>query len=305
MRVLITGGAGFIGSHIVELLLEHGHDVAVIDNLSTGKEENVPKGARLYPVDLTSWRIQEVLAAERPEVIIHQAAQIDVRRSVENPAMDARVNIIGSINLLEHAREFGVQKVVYASSAAVYGNPLSVPVAEDHPILATSPYGVSKYVVERYLYVYRELYGIDFTVLRYANVYGPRQDPLGEGGVVAIFTHRLAKGLPVTIFGDGEQTRDYVYVGDVARANLLALTQGGGEVVNISCAREVSVNQLLQIMQDVTGVQATVHWAPKRPGEIDRSALANDRARRVLGWRPSVTLAEGIERVFAYERASL
>lgn len=304
MRVLVTGGAGFIGSHVVERLLEEGHDVSVVDNLSTGDESNVAPGARLYRVDITSPEIGEVMAAERPEVVIHHAAQIDVRRSVADPIFDARVNILGSINLLEHARRAGTRKIVYASSAAVYGNPLYVPVDEDHPILATSPYGASKYTVEKYLYLYRELYGLDFTVLRYANVYGPRQDPLGEGGVVAIFTHRLAHGLPVTIFGDGEQTRDYVYVGDVALANVLALTAGGGQVVNISCSQEVSVNQLLQAMQEVAGVQAEVEWAPERPGEIRRSALSNRRAQEALGWRPTITLRQGLERVYAYEKVS-
>lgn len=305
MRVLVTGGAGFIGSHVVELLLESGHDVSVVDNLSTGVERNVPSGARLYRVDITSAALAEVMATEEPEVVIHHAAQIDVRRSVEDPAFDAAVNILGSINLLEHARRTGVRKIVYASSAAVYGNPLYVPVDEEHPILATSPYGASKYTVEKYLYLYRELYGLDFTVLRYANVYGPRQDPLGEGGVVAIFTHRLAHGLPVTVFGDGEQTRDYVYVGDIARANLLALTAGGGQVVNVGCGREVSVNQLLRAMLEVTGVRAEVEWAPERPGEIRRSALANRRAQEALGWRPTLTLHEGLERVYAYEKISL
>lgn len=305
MRVLVTGGAGFIGSHIVELLVENGHDVAVIDNLSTGSESNIPAGVRLYRADISSSEIGEVFSEERPEVVIHQAAQIDVRRSVSDPIFDARINILGSINLLEHARLNGVRKVVYASSAAVYGNPLTVPVEEDHPILATSPYGASKYTVEKYLYLYRELYGLDFTALRYANVYGPRQDPLGEGGVVAIFTHRLVKGLPVTIFGDGEQTRDYVYVGDIALANLLALTAGGGEVVNIGCGEEVSVNHLLSVMQEVAGIQATVEWAPERPGEIRRSALANHRAQRALGWRPTLSLREGLERVYEYEKISL
>lgn len=305
MRVLVTGGAGFIGSHIVELLIEHGNDVAVLDNLSTGAEENLPPGVRLYKTDISSPGIRDVFAAERPEVVIHHAAQIDVRRSVEDPLADAQVNILGSINLLEQARLAGVRKVVYASSAAVYGNPLTVPVTEEHPILATSPYGASKYTVEKYLYLYRQLYGLDYTVLRYANVYGPRQDPLGEGGVVAIFSHRIAKGLPVTIFGDGEQTRDYIYVGDVARANLLALTAGDGEVVNIGCGEEVSVNRLLDVMQEVAGTEVTVVQAPERPGEIRRSALANSRARRALGWSPTLSLREGLERVYTYERITL
>lgn len=305
MRVLVTGGAGFIGSHIVQRLLEHGHDVAVLDNFSRGKEENLPPGVRLYRADITSWEIGEIFAKEQPECVIHQAAQIDVRRSVADPVTDASVNILGSINLLEQCRRTGVRKVVYASSAAVYGDPQILPVPEEHPILATSGYGVSKHTVEHYLEVYRRLYGLDYTVLRYANVYGPRQDPLGEGGVVAIFAYRIARRLAVTVFGDGEQTRDYVYVGDVADANLLALTQGSGEVLNVSTGVEVSVNQLLEILQELAGRKVEVQYAPERPGEIRRSALDNARARRVLGWRPQVSLRQGLEQVLAYEMSRL
>ena len=305
MRVLVTGGAGFIGSHIVRRLMEHGHDVAVLDNLSRGREENLPRGVRFYRADVTSWEIGEIFAKEEPECVVHQAAQIDVRRSVADPAMDARVNIIGSINLLEHCRKTGVRKVVYASSAAVYGDPQILPVPEEHPILATSGYGVSKHTVEHYLEVYRKLYGLDYTVLRYANVYGPRQDPLGEGGVVAIFSHRIARRLAVTIFGDGEQTRDYVFAGDVAEANALALTKAGGEVLNISTGVEVSVNQLLRALEELSGRKAEVRHAPERPGEIRRSALDNSRARRSLGWVPKVPLSEGLEQVLAYEMSRL
>lgn len=305
MRVLVTGGAGFIGSHVVERLIEHGCDVAVLDNLSTGREENLPRGTRLYRADVTSWEIGEIFERERPECVIHQAAQIDVRKSVADPVFDAKVNILGSINLLEQCRRTGVRKVIYASSAAVYGDPQTVPVSEEHPILALSGYGVSKHTVEHYLEVYRELYGLDYTVLRYANVYGPRQDPLGEGGVVAIFTHRIARRLPVTIYGDGEQTRDYVYVGDVAEANLLALTRGGAQILNVSTGIEVSVNQLVSTLQELAGREVEVHYASERPGEIRRSALDNSRACRALEWAPRVSLRKGLQEVLAYEMSRL
>ncbi|MBO2521850.1 MAG: UDP-glucose 4-epimerase [Firmicutes bacterium] len=305
MRVLVTGGAGFIGSHIVERLLEQGHDVSVIDNLSTGREENLPRGVRLYRIDVTSPDIGEVFAKEKPECVVHQAAQVDVRKSVADPALDASVNVLGSINLLEHCRRAGVRKVVYASTAAVYGNPRTVPVPEDHPIQPASGYGISKYTVEQYLEVYRQLYQLDYTILRYANVYGPRQDPFGEGGVVAIFAHRIARRQPVTVFGDGQQTRDFVYAGDVAEANLLALDGGSGGVFNISTGAEVSVSRLIALFEGLTGHKAEVRHAPERPGEIQRSALDNRRAREVLGWSPRVSLDAGLEKLLAYEMSRL
>lgn len=300
MRVLVTGGAGFIGSHIVEHLIDEGHDVCVLDNLSTGRKEHLPKGIPFYQLDIASDSLDPAFARFKPDCVVHAAAHIDVSNSVSHPKQDARINIEGSINLLEACKKFDVRKVVYSSSAAVYGDPLELPVPESHPIQATSPYGVSKHVVEHYLYVYRQLYGIEYTALRYANVYGPRQDPLGEGGVVAIFTHRLARDEDVTIYGDGEQTRDYVYVGDVARANLLALTKGDGEIVNISCSTETSVNDLFELVRKATGSRGNAVRAPKRPGEIQRSVLANHRAQEVLGWTPQVPLDQGLLWVAGY-----
>lgn len=303
MKVLVTGGAGFIGSHIVDLLLAHGAQVAVVDDLSTGMEERLPRGVPLYRMGIESPELEAVFREVRPEYVIHQAAQIDVRRSVEDPEADAQVNIVGTIRVLENCRRFGVRKVVYASSAAVYGDPRRLPVDEEHPILPTSGYGVSKHTVEHYLSVYRALYGIDFTALRYANVYGPRQVPAGEGGVVAIFSHRMVRGESVTIYGDGEQTRDLVYVDDVARANVQALTRGGGAIVNVSCARETSVNTLFRLIKEATGSHSRAEHAPERPGEIRRSCLANARARELLDWEPEVPLEEGLERTIAYERS--
>lgn len=304
MRVLVTGGAGFIGSHIVDLLVQHGAHVAVVDNLSRGVKDRLPEGVSFYQVGIESPRLHEVFAEIRPEYVIHQAAQVDVRRSVKDPEADAWINILGSIRLLECCRRFGVRKVVYASSAAVYGDPVQVPVDEDHPILATSAYGVSKHTVEHYLFVYRALYGIDYAALRYSNVYGPRQDPSGDGGVVAIFAHRIVRGEPVTIYGDGEQTRDLVYVEDVARANLLALTRGEGVVVNVSCGRETSVNALFRMLKEAAGSASRAEHAPERPGEIRRSCLANRKAQELLGWKPEVSLEEGLERTVAYARSA-
>ena len=305
MRVLVTGGAGFIGSHIVDLLIDGGHSVAVVDNLSGGKAERVPRGVRLYRADIAEPELGEVFERERPEAVIHQAAQVSVACSVRDPMSDARVNVIGSLNLLEQCKAHGVRKVIFASSAAVYGDPVSLPVDEEHPARPSSPYGASKYSVEEYLRIYRELYGLDYTALRYSNVYGPGQDAQGEGGVVAIFTHRVVRGEPVEIHGDGEQTRDLVYVRDVARANVLALERGGGERINVSCGTETSVKELVRSLGRLVGRDLVVRHGPPRAGDIRRSVLANEKAVRLLGWRPEVTLESGLKEVLAYESASV
>ena len=302
-RVMVTGGAGFIGSHIVEELLAAGHEVSVVDNLQTGSEAWLPAGVAFYRISILDEALCDVMAEAAPEYVIHQAAQVNVARSVEDSAWDAQVNIVGSLRLLEACRKHGVRKVIYASSAAVYGEPRALPLVEDHPVAPLSPYGVSKHTVEHYLEVYRRLYGLNYTVLRYANVYGPRQDAQGEGGVVAIFTYRIVRGLGVTIDGSGEQTRDLVYVGDVARANVLALTAGDGEILNVSMGVETSVNRLLAAIEEAVGRRAEVRHGPPRPGDIVRSVLANGRARRVLGWEPRVSLAEGLQAVVTFEQA--
>ena len=302
-RVMVTGGAGFIGSHIVEELLAAGHEVSVVDNLQTGSEAWLPAGVAFYRISILDEALCDVMAEAAPEYVIHQAAQVNVARSVEDSARDAQVNIVGSLRLLEACRKHGVRKVIYASSAAVYGEPRALPLVEDHPVAPLSPYGVSKHTVEHYLEVYRRLYGLNYTVLRYANVYGPRQDAQGEGGVVAIFTYRIVRGLGVTIDGSGEQTRDLVYVGDVARANVLALTAGDGEILNVSMGVETSVNRLLAAIEEAVGRRAEVRHGPPRPGDIVRSVLANGRARRVLGWEPRVSLADGLQAVVTFEQA--
>lgn len=295
MRVLVTGGAGFIGSHIVDALLAGGFRVCVLDNLSTGKLENLNPGVNFYHGDLRDKELlREIMERERPGVVIHQAAQASVPRSIKDPGCDAGVNVLGSINLLEACRQYGVRKVIYASSAAVYGNPKYLPLDEGHPAELLSPYGISKYTVEHYLKVYKSLYGLDFTVLRYANVYGPRQDAAGEGGVVAIFADRLLKGTQPEIYGDGEQTRDFVYVKDVAAANVAALDRAGGEVLNISTGVATSVNKLLAVMKEIAGSSAEARYCPERPGDIRHSYLDNSRAKRLLGWRPRFGLREGL-----------
>lgn len=293
-RILVTGGAGFIGSNITDLLVCEGFDVTVVDNLSTGKRENLNPQARFYQCDITSDELHSVIDEVRPECVIHHAAQIDVRRSVTDPAMDAQVNIVGSINLLEACRRSGVRKVIYSSSAALYGDPQYLPVDEDHPVLPNSQYGVSKHAVEHYLSVYRSVYGLEYTVLRYANVYGPRQDPQGDGGVAAIFTHRVKNGQVCTIFGDGHQTRDFVYVRDVARANLLALDRGDGMILNVGSQHETSITELVHLLSSVLDRDVDVDYSPERAGEVSRSVLSNARIKEALGWEPHYDLYSGI-----------
>jgi UDP-glucose 4-epimerase len=300
MKVLVTGGAGFIGSHIVDQLISEGHKVVVVDNISTGRKEQIHPEAVFYHVDITRPELKDVFHKERPDAVIHQAAQIQVNTSVEDPAFDATVNILGTINVLEACRETGVRKVVYASSAAVYGNPEYLPLDENHPVRPLSGYGVSKYTVEHYLAVYSHLYGISFTALRYANVYGIRQVPHGEGGVISIIIDRVLRDEPMTVFGDGEQTRDYIFVEDVARANLAALTAGDGEILNIGTGRQASLNEVLRLFGEIAGREIPAEYGPERPGDIKHSVFDNSRARRVLGWEPKVSLEEGLRKTYEY-----
>ncbi|NPV93449.1 MAG: SDR family oxidoreductase [Firmicutes bacterium] len=299
---MVTGGAGFIGSHIVDRLIDTGAEVVVVDNLSTGKRENVNLRAQFYEVDITRPELFDVFAAERPAFVIHQAAQINVPKSLADPVFDAEVNILGTLRVLEGCRRFQVQKIVYASSAAAYGTPASLPVDERHPVAPISYYGISKHSPEHYFPVYRELYGLRYTILRYANVYGIRQDPQGEGGVVSIFTDRLLRGVPPTIYGDGEQTRDFIYVADVAEANLLAIEKGDGETLNISGHRQTTINELLALMNRLAGTNLAPVYADERPGDIRHSVLDNARAVEVLGWRPRYTLEDGLRETLAYYR---
>lgn len=300
-RVLLTGGAGFIGSHVAEAYLREGIEVAVVDDLSSGRQENLPEGARFYRVDVRDRvGLEEVFKAERPEVVNHHAAQIDVRRSVEDPVFDASVNVVGSLNLLELSVKYGVSRFVFASTGgAIYGEPKDLPADESTPPAPLSPYGTSKLCVENYLGYYHRVWGLNYVSLRYGNVYGPRQDPHGEAGVVAIFCGRILSGKPCVVFGDGTQTRDYVYVEDVARVNVLALTSPVG-VFNVGTGLRTSVLDLLKALKAVSGREVAVEFAPERRGEVKHISLCGERARRVLGFSPSVGLEEGIRRTFAY-----
>jgi len=322
MRVLVTGGAGFIGSHIVDAYVAAGHEVWVIDDLSRGKPENVNRAAGFRRMDLRSPELPGFLRQHRFDCINHHAAQIDVRVSVADPVRDATVNVLGSLNLLEAARVCKVPRLIFASTGgAIYGEQRQFPAAEEHPTAPLSPYGVAKLSVEHYLDYYRQVHGLHPVVLRYANVYGPRQDPAGEAGVVAIFCDRVLRQQRLIVYGDGEQTRDYVYVGDVARANLLALQcephgnrnngkaasqsgDGGGLAFNISTGIETSVNALVATLFVAADADSALTYQPARPGEQRRSVIAPGRAERALGWRATTSLAEGLAKTLAWLRAT-
>jgi len=300
-RILITGGAGFIGSTIADLFLGAGWDVAVLDDLSSGKRDNVPAGARFYPVDVRSAAAHEVVAKERPQVICHHAAQIDVRRSMADPRFDADVNVGGLLNLMQAAVDArSVEHVLFASSGgATYGDTDDVPTPESHPQRPVSHYGAAKAASELYLGVYRANFGIPFAALRYSNVYGPRQDPHGEAGVVAIFCGRLLDGKACTVFGDGKQTRDYVFAGDVARANLLAAERRFDGALNVGTGVETDVVELYQHLARAAGVSRPPEHAPARLGEQRRSCI-DPAAAGAVGWRPEVALADGLARTFEW-----
>ena len=308
MHVLLTGGAGFVGSHACRRLLAAGHSVTVVDNLATGRAEAVPAGARLVVEDIASLDLMGLARDLRPDAVVHLAAQISVSHSVADPLADARTNIQGTINVLEAARASGARRIVFASSAAVYGMPDQLPVTEETPVAPISPYGLSKATAESYIRTLGARYGIAHAILRFANVYGPGQTPEGEAGVVAIFCDKVLKGVAPTIFGDGLQTRDFVYVGDVAEAILLALESNRPALTaHVSTATEVSVNQLWALCRQAAERLASPErasqirtlepvYGPERPGDIRFSALDNRRIAEMLGWRPQVALAEGLMR---------
>ena len=296
MRILVTGGAGFIASHIVDRYIELGHTVSVVDDLSTGSRENLNLEATFYEVDIRdSDALDAVFKRERPDVVNHHAAQIDVRRSTREPAFDAEVNIVGSINILEAMVRNGVRRIIYASTGgAIYGEPELLPVTEEHPVRPISQYGISKHTVEHYLYLYSCNYGLEYVSLRYPNLYGPRQNPKGEAGVVAIFTALMLEGKTPTIYGDGEQLRDYVYVGDVVDANVEALERGSNICVNIGTGVGVSVNRIFAELAEITGFGGEVEYKPARKGEVKRIYLDPARARELLGWSAKTSLRDGL-----------
>lgn len=294
MKVLVTGGAGFIGSHLVDRLLEGGHSVAVIDNLSTGKKENLNPKAEFYELHIQSADLPGVFEKQEPEAVFHFAAQIDVRKSVEDPFFDAKTNVLGTINVLECCRKTGVRKVVFASSGGVIYGDTDCPASEDTFPKPLSPYGVAKLACEGYLRCYSEWHSLKYVALRYANVYGPRQDPLGEAGVVAIFSNKLLRGETPVLYGLGKLVRDYVYVDDAARAALLAMEKGRDEVINIGTGIGTSVNELFTQLKEITGFEGDPSYEPKRAGELETNLLNPGRAKEVLDWTPQVSLQEGL-----------
>lgn len=302
VKILVTGGAGFIGSHVVDAFIEAGHEVAVVDNLATGDPAWVHSKARPYFVDLRSARLGEVFEAERPDAVAHVAAQAAVGRSVTDPGFDASVNILGGLNLLDCCRRHRVRRVIYSSSGgAGYGDTDVIPTPEGHPTFPASPYGITKIAMEHYVAVWSAIHGGSGISLRYANVYGPRQNPSGEAGVVAIFCHRLLTGQTPIINGDGAQTRDFVYVEDVAIANVRAVERPDATgPVNIGTGVETSVNDVYARLVRASGLRAEAHHGPARPGEQRRSCLSPALAARMLGWRPSVSLDDGLARTFEF-----
>jgi UDP-glucose 4-epimerase len=305
MRVLVTGGAGFIGSHLSDAFLDAGHEVLVLDDLSSGRRENVPRGATVVQQDIRAPEVREVFSRFRPDVLCHHAAQMDVRRSVADPAFDADVNVVGTLRLLELCREHGTHRILFASTGgAIYGYQDVYPAPEEHPTRPVSPYGVAKLSVEGYLHFYTVEYGFAATCLRYANVYGPRQNPHGEAGVVAIFSQKLLAGGTPTIYGLGAQTRDFVYVGDVVQANVLALEKGLTGSYNVGTGVETSVNDLYESIRSAAGQERPAERAPARPGEQLRSCLDSSKLEKATGWRPRTSLTVGIARTVDYFRTT-
>ena len=304
MKILVTGGAGFIGSHVVDTFIANGHEVVVVDDLSTGRRSNLNPAATFYQIDIRSDQLGEVFEKEKPQVVDHHAAQMDVRRSVVDPLFDADVNVLGSIKLIELARQYNVERFIYISTGgAVYGEPEYLPCDENHPINPICPYGASKHTVEHYLYMYHELYDLDYVVLRYPNVYGPRQDPHGEAGVVAIFTGLMLNGEPVVINGDGDQERDFVFVGDCARGNLLALTtENSNTIFNLGEGKPTTVNDVYRELKQITDYQLSADHGPAKVGETRRIYLEAKKAAEELDWQPSVGLNEGLTETVEYFR---
>lgn len=307
MKIAVTGGAGFIGSHIVDAYIAEGHDVVVLDNFSTGKKENVNKQASVEKVDITdAAKIRKIFEKEKFDIVNHHAAQANVRLSVDNPVHDASINILGSINVYEAARFTGVKKVVFASSGgAVYGEQRYFPADEKHPKRPYSPYGVSKHANEKYLVYYKMVYGVEDVILRYTNVYGPRQNPLGEAGVVAIFTEKMLKNEQPIINGDGTQTRDYVYVDDIVKANVLALTDKARGIYNCSTGVEYSVNTIFQLLKLRTMSNCKIVYGPGKIGEQKRSVCSHRKIEKSLGWKPEFDVEKGIGRTVEWFRSTM
>jgi UDP-glucose 4-epimerase len=306
MRILVTGGAGFIGSHVADRFIERGHEVAVLDDLSTGFRTFLNPAARFHEVDLTDApAVEQCIAEFEPEVVDHHAAQIDVRKSVDDPVFDASTNVLGALRLLEACTRHGVRKFIYASTGgALYGEGRQLPATEDHPVNPESPYGVSKHTLEHYLYLWELLHGLDYTILRYPNVFGPRQNPHGEAGVNAIFIGLMLQGKRPRIFGTGEQVRDYLYVMDVVEANELALAKGSGAMVNLGTGIGTSVNGIFRELKAILGFTGEPIYEAPRPGEVQRIYLDAARAREVLEWTPRTSFRDGLIQTVEWSRCT-
>jgi UDP-glucose 4-epimerase len=306
MKVLVTGGAGFIGSHLVDRLILEGHEAVVVDNLVTGKRRNINRAARFYKVDVQSWRLERVFRNERPNVVMHLAAQMDVRKSVEDPMFDAQVNVLGTLNVLQQAVKHGVRKVIFSSSGgAIYGEQETYPAPETHVLRPLSPYGLSKLCGEQYLSYFQRVSGLQAVSLRYANVYGPRQDPEGEAGVVAIFIQKMLNNEQAVINGNGRQTRDFVFVEDVVEANLAMMGQETQGTYNVGTGVETSINDLFRILVQHTGSTCKEMHGPAKKGEQARSVIDSTKLRQEVSWEPKADLSEGLKKTVEYFRARM
>lgn len=301
LKILVTGGAGFIGSQVADAFIADGHAVCIIDNLSTGNEKNINPKAKFYKKNINAVDIINIFEKEKFDVVNHHAAQIDVRKSVRDPIFDANINIIGTINLLQSCIKTGVRKFMFASTGgAIYGEQEYFPADEDHPTIPVSPYGITKLTIEKYLFFYKNEYGLNYTILRYANVYGPRQNPLGEAGVVAIFTNKLLRNENPTINGNGRQTRDYVFVEDVVKANVLNLNNNSSAIFNVGTGIETNVNEIFLKLNEISGGIAEEKHGPPAKGEQLRSVITSDKLYKKFNWKPSVKINEGLKMTYDY-----
>lgn len=300
MKILVTGGAGFIGSHIVDRYISLGHEVAVADNLSTGKREFVNPKAKFYKMDIGDPKLKDIFRIEQPDIVNHHAAQIDIPKSVDDPVYDAQVNIMGSLSIIQYSKEYGVKKIIFASSGgAVYGRPNSLPVPEEHAKRPASPYGISKLCIENYLFATTTYSPLDYTILRYANVYGPRQNPYGEAGVCAIFINRMLSKESCILYGRGDPIRDYVYIQDIVDANVLALNKGSQAIYNLGTGIGTKVIEIYQLLKKITGTNSIPEYKPLRHGELEKIYLDCRKAKEELEWAPKVGLMEGLEKTVA------
>jgi UDP-glucose 4-epimerase len=303
MKILVTGGAGFIGSHIVDAVVAEGMDAVVLDDLSTGKKENINPKAVFYKADIRDESVAGIFRDEKPDVVCHHAAQVNVRSSVDDPCGDAGINVVGSLNVIENCRSHGVRKFIFASTAGIYGEQEIFPAHEGHPAHPMNPYGAAKLAVENYLYYYLRVFGMPYVALRYANVYGPRQDPYGEAGVVAIFAGKMLAGVEPVINGDGGQTRDYVYVKDVVAANVMAIKGDIAGAFNVGTGKETSVSELYEALREKTGYKGVKSHGPAKAGEQYRSVLDCSLIKTIIGWAPGTPLEKGLEETVAFFRA--